>query len=738
MAFVRWILLMGFVAVTSLSAQEQRQAEEPAPKGYRYESGVRIIPVPTFVTDDDGNPVTDLTEKDFVIKEEGKERPIALFQKVDYEQLSIDRQQGRLGPLPPSMRRQFLLLFDLTFSSSRGLLRARESATAFMDDRLLPEDLISVATYSSVGGLKLLTNFSTDRVHARYMIATLGLEQSTHIVQDPVGFVFSNLLTLDIGPDAAPRQLRDFEAMIFDHMRTISLRMQRSDEDAYRAHASQYFGQFATLNAALRSMSGRKYILLFSEGVDSRFVTGTGVTTMDADFEAFIGGHIERIDPENRHGRSDLRDSLQDGLREAAAADTVIHTFDVSGLGGDLSDRVDASGNGRDAMQPGTGAGGGQDTLFMMADETGGHFFKNLNSLEEPLQRVLNETRYFYLLAFEPRDLKQRGRYRKIKVEVKRRDVNVSARRGYYEPNTPDKLVGVEKNMKVAEYVSKDILSDDVSFDVLLATYPGQGSLAKLPVFIQFPGKQFLEGERKAKDVLELEIYGYAIAPDGEFVDFFNKDVAFDLKKDRARLESHGIKYYDLLFAEAGDVRVKLVVRDKGTGLIGSFIEDVDVPDFGGNELAMTPPLFMQASDDWVTIRGFDPLNPEERRQGLPVSYPFRAEGQEFIPSVRPSFDKSEPSFMMVRVYNLQLHPDNGQPQTEMKFERIDRDWTVETIRDVGLAKPPEQPEVNCFELVFQIDWAEVTPGPGLFQLSLTDSMAKRTVQGRSAYRLEN
>ena len=695
-------------------------------------------PVPTFVTDDDGNPITDLNEDDFVIKEEGKERPITLFQRVDYEQLEIDRQRGRRGPLPPSMRRQFLLLFDLAFSSTRGLVRARESAAAFMDDQLLPEDLISIATYSSVGGLKLLTNFSTDRVHARYMIASLGLEQSTHVVQDNVGFIFSTLVPFEIGPDQVPRQLRDYDAMIYEHMRTVSLRMQRSDEDAYAVHAAQYFDQFTTLNAALRSMSGRKHIILFSEGVNSRFVTGTGVTEMDADFEAFITGNIERIDPDNRHGRSDLRQSLLEGLREATAADTVIHAMDVSGLGGDLSARLDVSGSGRDAMQPGTGAGQGQDTLFIMADETGGHFFKNLNSLQEPLQRILKETRHFYLLAFEPRDLKQRGRYRKIKVEVKRRDVNVSARRGYYEPDSPDKLVGVAKSMKLAEYVSKDILSDDVSFDVLLATFPGQGSLARLPVFVQFPGKQFLEAKREEEDVLELEIYGYAIGPGGEFIDFFNKDLAFDIDENMERLENAGIKYYDLLFAEPGQVRLKIVVRDKGTGMIGSFIEDVDVPDFGKNELAMTPPLFVEEDDSWIVVRGFDPLNPGARREGFPVSYPFRAEGQEFIPSVRPRFETDTPTHVTVRIYNLKLHPDNGQPQTEMKFERVDPDWNVETIRDVALAKPPEQPEVNCFELIFQIDWANVTPGAGLFQLSVTDSMAKRTVAGRSRYWLEN
>ena len=73
MGVVRWGLLTVFV-VSSIGAQEAPQDEARAPKGYRFDSDVTIIPVPTFVTDDDGNPITDLNEDDFVIKEEGKER----------------------------------------------------------------------------------------------------------------------------------------------------------------------------------------------------------------------------------------------------------------------------------------------------------------------------------------------------------------------------------------------------------------------------------------------------------------------------------------------------------------------------------------------------------------------------------------------------------------------------------------------------------------------------------------
>jgi hypothetical protein len=392
----------------------------------------------------------------------------------------------------------------------------------------------------------------------------------------------------------------------------------------------------------------------------------------------------------------------------------VIHALDISGL------RSEGEAGGRDERNP------GQDTLFLMANETGGRLYKNMNDLRQPLAAILKETRSYYLLGFYPKSIQTKGRFRKIQVEVKRADVRVSARKGYFEPTTPDKLGEVERKLQVVEYVSKDLLSDDVLFESFTAVYPGQGALARVPVFLKFPGKQFLE-DRHRSDVLQLEIHGYAIDGSGMFIDYFHKTVGFDLKQEKARFEKGGFKYYDLLLARPGPVRLKFIARDAATGKIGSFIEDVDVPDFAKGELAVTPPVFVEPEPQWLVTRGFDPEKPEARRQGLPVGYPFRAEGRDFIPSIRPTVSPSAPTHAMFRVYNLKVD-GQGLPQTEMKFEMVGPDGSSRVMKNVGLLRRPEQPEPGCFELVFQVRWDELPPGPGLFQLSISDKLANRTV----------
>ena len=71
-------LLLITVAVVSTQ-------DPAAPQGDRqptFRTGVNIVRVDVIVTDDNGNPVTDLTKDEFEIVEDGKVQTIDLFRQV--------------------------------------------------------------------------------------------------------------------------------------------------------------------------------------------------------------------------------------------------------------------------------------------------------------------------------------------------------------------------------------------------------------------------------------------------------------------------------------------------------------------------------------------------------------------------------------------------------------------------------------------------------------------------------
>jgi hypothetical protein len=70
--------------------------------------------------------------------------------------------------------------------------------------------------------------------------------------------------------------------------------------------------------------------------------------------------------------------------------------------------------------------------LFPLAYETGGRYFFNMNVFEPAMKRIGNENKRYYLLTYTPKNPELDGKYRRIEVRVRRPDVTIRARRGYF------------------------------------------------------------------------------------------------------------------------------------------------------------------------------------------------------------------------------------------------------------------------------------------------------------------
>lgn len=66
-----------------------------------------------------------------------------------------------------------------------------------------------------------------------------------------------------------------------------------------------------------------------------------------------------------------------------------------------------------------------------LADATGGRIMRNNNGLTSGLGRILDESSVYYRIGYQPEKAPD-GRWRKLKVEVRRRKVQVRTRRSYF------------------------------------------------------------------------------------------------------------------------------------------------------------------------------------------------------------------------------------------------------------------------------------------------------------------
>lgn len=124
---------LSLLALFLFSSRLVLAAEKPKPEtAVREEARVTVVEVPVNVVDKNGRPVENLTADDFELYDDGKKQTISGFDIVD-ERRSIPRPAAGEPPINPAARRNFLLLFDLTFgspgaSSTRDEPRATSSS----------------------------------------------------------------------------------------------------------------------------------------------------------------------------------------------------------------------------------------------------------------------------------------------------------------------------------------------------------------------------------------------------------------------------------------------------------------------------------------------------------------------------------------------------------------------------------------------------------------------------------
>jgi VWFA-related protein len=216
-------------------------------------------------------------------------------------------------------------------------------------------------------------------------------------------------------------------------------------EVRYRAHVA--FSTVFDLLQQLESVHNRRKSLIYiSDGYDfnpfpgSRYkaeqermgnTSSGGTTNADGSTTSNDGSTTDDSDLFNRQGQqfadADLARELAELTRTANRANVSFYTIDPRGLVG----MADLDETGLDQTEWQDYIRKSQDSLRVLADETGGYAVVNQNDFDKALKRIDAETSDYYVIGFYSNNPDPFRRNRKIEVKVTRKDVQVWARSGY-------------------------------------------------------------------------------------------------------------------------------------------------------------------------------------------------------------------------------------------------------------------------------------------------------------------
>ncbi len=622
----------------------------------RESISVNVIEVPVTVVDRDGNPVRGLTQANFKLLDNGKERPIVSFDTIDFSPaMAPPDSKLALTKMNPAARRNFMLLFDLGNASPRSLARAQEAARNFVEKAVQPRDLVGVGTMDPDKGFSLVAAFTTDRA----LIASAIGDPKNFRSHDPLQLSNeTKLATLDTsgpmegggnGPGAQAKQ--DRELAIAQESKERMNQIQRANQEYIRAKVQRQVEFLGQLARTLRAVPGRKQIVFLSEGFDASVIAGRDARDTAAardETAAIMSGNVSQVDNDARFGSTTSQTFLNRMAEFFRGSDVVLHAIDIQGL------RV------QNDIQTGARINNNEG-LALLADPTGGMVFQNANDMIANFDRMLKAQEVVYVLVFQAPTTKP-GQLHNLSVKL----VNVPGsakafnRGGYYEGG--GETAG-ERRLTTAEIILNDIPQSDLRLASLATAFPGGGVNAQVPVILEVDGTDVLKDLKG--NTASAEIYIYAFDSEGTVRDRIYQTVNLDLTKVGDHLRAAGIKYWGTLVLPPGTYAVKSFVRIPETDRKGFSRSDLVVAKNG--EPAVATPISIDEAPKWLMIRGTSHVAGNEN--------PFTLGGEPFIPAASPRVKSGETKRFAVFVFNAQPN--------EVTFE------TTPKVKFLGAAKNP-------------------------------------------------
>lgn len=563
--------------LNSFHTESAQQAKNQ--NALQYQVTVILKLVQVYVTDNRGNPVTDLTKDDFILYDNGQLQTITDFEKhirvqpikkeKDEEEVKAEVKEAEPspGPIPPSlMSRKFFLILDNYQNDPVGVINSKKAALHFVDTQLRPTDEVCILSFSPYRGLVLNKYLTTDHQKIRQTIENL-----REIPGRRGGYQGAGLSVMSMKreeeeveseaelppPDYFPRGMSPIEPEDFP----LILR-----------DLAQFF----------RFIPGYKNIILFSAGFPRALMYNPNDTT--------------------------FRSLYEEMGKELAASNSPVFTVNAEGSRANFK----------------TNSARGDVALQTLSNLSGGTYFKDVLHYEAIAKEINNVTSNFYVLGYYISE-KWDGNFHEIKVEVKREGCRVHAQSGYFNPKPFTEFSEFERKLHLIDLV----FSENPYFQE-----PFRFPLVALPCSSKTESNLVLLSEisnEKIKDVTrtESEVVTLILDKDNSIVDSSQGKVTFSLLPQRA------IYHYTILSLLPGKYECRIIIRNLETGKAAVASTSVAIQEKPTAGVRLFPPLLLIPDKEAFYMRASKASKENRERKPLSLNDIYPLLSNQHTPLVR-------------------------------------------------------------------------------------------------------
>ncbi len=698
-------LLLEFAAPSlgqQASQQSQQQSEAEAqtkPPATSIRVTSELVLANVVVRDKKGNLVRDLKKEDFTLFEDGKKQDISTFDFENVDQLETagaaektvtGEAAATAGPAgvlkksdAPVMnardRRVIVLYFDFSAMEPEQIERCVDAAKKYINRQMQPADIVALVSLST--NMRVDLDFTDDQPKILSVLSSYSTGSGEGLAAGDTGSAEG---TAESGGSYTP-----------------------DDTDYNTFSADWKLLALESTMQALGKIEQKKSLVYFSNGISQ---TGT-----------------------------DNQSALRAATAAAVKNNVSIYPVDIRGLqafppGGEAQNASlhgQSAYNGAAVLNDLSGNAASQETLSTLAADTGGKAFFDTNDFGGVFTQMQKDSSAYYVLGFTSTNALKDGHYRRLKVEVKRADVKLEFRPGYYAGRDYRHSNRADREAQLEDELSAELPQTDVPLYAGTAYFRQDESHYYLAVSLVVPGSQIPFVQEKDKDnatidiIGEVRIGGRGKVPVGQLRDTVK--LALDSTQQVRR---KNVQYNTGFVLAPGSYHLKFIVRENQTGRMGSFETDVQIPDLRKVPLRMSSVVLS-------SLRA--PVTNAPKKK---VVNPLIQDQTQLVPNVTHVFTRDQHLYLQYEIYDAArgkvavaaVRTPGGQPAAQSKETResIHVLTSIEFLQ--GNVKVYESKQVAATEVtapdrkavVFQIDLPLQSLQPGLYvcQVNVIDDVA--------------
>jgi VWFA-related protein len=533
-------------------------AQQAPPPQFRAE--IEYVEVDARVLDQQGQPIRDLTQKDFAVFEDGVRQTLTNFSVVDIPVTTATPGTISSAGVTPDVsnntlagdrRRTYVIVLDDCHISPRWTNDVRTFLRAFIERSIAADDLVGIAT---TGKDAAYENFTNDK---RRLIAAVNrmVGQSKG---SPALSALNDRASRSTPARRPPRRIADADADDPCPLQIVLMPV------------------IQAMSGAGAGSSASKAIVLVTESIGFDTITDTeGLRLI---------GDADRLSAQARR------------------SNVPIYPVDPRGLSSGFESAVEVRGvgvNDDPALAFLVETRRSQDQLRALADDSGGLPIVGVNDIDGGLDRIVAMSSFYYVLGYYSTNGRRDGKYRKINVTVGRPGARVLNRRGYTAAGSGGRrgpsLAGPPKSsVELREALNAVLPTAGVSLAMTAAAFRQANGRASIAVVIETEGADLLWQDDTLAAPLELT--AAALDKRGAIKTGDVETLRLSRSETATRVKQYGFRWLARLDdLKPGRYQIRGAAAN-GAAKQGSVWYDIDVPDFAKDQLTISDVMLASAA----------------------------------------------------------------------------------------------------------------------------------------------